>query len=159
MTMEPVLSTLRALDGVLELAPKPGSEHPELSWGDHFFYYSPTGEVPLNRQPYATIVTKDYPDDSDSRLSEPERWRVNVHVGSGRAAELTGALGVGDVDYAESDAFLPHPLYGDYGWIAVVNPGGKTMSVLTEVLRAAHEADRRRVQRRRAESSGAGAGL
>lgn len=46
---------------------RPGSEHPEISWSDHFFYYAPDGLVPRNRQPYATIVTKNYPDDVQSR--------------------------------------------------------------------------------------------
>jgi hypothetical protein len=31
MSMEQILSALRSFDGVLELAPQPGSEHPEIS--------------------------------------------------------------------------------------------------------------------------------
>lgn len=150
--MESILSTLRTFDGVLELAPSNGSEHPEISWGDHFFYYSPTGEVPRNRQPYATIITKDYPDDSMSQLDGPGRWRVNVHVGAEHAAALIGSTAednIGDVDLAESDVFLPHPLYGPYGWVAVVNPGTRTLARLLAMLQAAHDADRRRVERRR----------
>jgi hypothetical protein len=73
MTMERILSALRTYVGVLELAPTAGSEHPQISWGDFFFYYAPDGEVPRNRQPYATIVTKDYPDDAGSRLDAPDR--------------------------------------------------------------------------------------
>jgi len=61
-----ILDEIRRHDGVLELAPGPGSEYPEISWGDHYFYFAPDGVVPQNRQPYATIITKDYPDDAAS---------------------------------------------------------------------------------------------
>lgn len=71
MTMEQILAQIRSFSGVLELAPQDGSGLPEISWGDHFFYYAPDGEIPHKRQPYATIVTKNYPNDGDSRLDEP----------------------------------------------------------------------------------------
>lgn len=71
-------------------------------------------------QPFATIVTKDYPDDTASRLDEPGRWRLNVHVGRARLAEL-----VGDEprDPAAVDTFVRHPVHGDQGWVSVVVPG------------------------------------
>ncbi|TBN56892.1 hypothetical protein EYE40_05465 [Glaciihabitans arcticus] len=141
--MDEILAVLRSLPGVLELAPVAGSEHPEISWGDHFFYYAPDGEVPTNRQPYATFVTKDYPDDASSQLSAPGRWRLNIHVGP----ELLASL-VSSADPSEPDAFFPHPLYGDYGWVAVVNPGPVTMPRALDALREAHAADQRRVERR-----------
>jgi len=59
MSLDQILSELRSFDGVLELAPEAGSDHPEISWGDYFFYYGPDGRIPRNRQPYATIVTKE----------------------------------------------------------------------------------------------------
>jgi len=143
--MDEILAALRSFDGVLELAPVAGSEHPEISWGDHFFYYAPDGEVPTNRQPYATIVSKDYPDDASSQLSAPGRWRLNIHVGSSLLATLVSPGEPSDVD-----VFLPHPLYGDYGWVAVVNPGPATTARALDALRSAHEDDRRRVERRQA---------
>lgn len=154
MTMEQILAEIRSFDGVLELAPQEGSGHPEISWGDRFFYYAPDGEVPHNRQPYATIVTKNYPNDEDSRLDEPGRWRVNVHAGSQLFTELLGypprSVDPSTIDFAEADVFMPHPLYGSLGWVAVVEPGERTTPRLLEVLRDAHLADRRRVERRNA---------
>lgn len=149
MTMERILAEVRGFDGVLELAPQSGSEFPEISWGDHFFYYAPDGLVPTNRQPYATIVTKDYPDDVASRLDDPARWRLNIHVGAQATAELTGGATTG---YDAEDVFLPHPLYGDYGWVCVVNPGPATLDRALAALRDAHADDRRRVERRQASS-------
>lgn len=152
MTMQEILAELRTYDGLLELAPQPGSRHPELAWGDYFFYYAPDGVVPRNRQPYATIVTQDYPDDAKSRLDDDDRWRLNIHVGPAVFAELLGyppeqSDGVG-VDYSITDAFLPHPLYGAYGWVCVVNPARVTTPRVLETLRVAHQDDRRRVERR-----------
>ena len=150
--MEQILSELRTYDGILELAPESGSEYPEISWGDHFFYYAPEGHVPDNRQPYATIVTKDYPDDEASRLNAADRWRLNIHVGSQVFTDLLGyppeEIDNSGIDYSAQDAFNPHPLYGAYGWVCIVNPAGATMNAVLQALRGAHLADQRRVQRR-----------
>lgn len=101
-------------------------------------------------QPYATIVTKDYPDNEQSALNPAGRWRVNVHVGLSRSATLTGGT-PGDItasDFRAADVFLPHPVFGALGWIAVVNPGPQTESTVVELLRAAHGEARRRMDRR-----------
>lgn len=151
--MQRILSEVRGYAGLLELAPPTGSEYPEVSWGDHFFYYAPDGEVPRNRQPYATIVTKDYPGDAESRLGAPDRWRLNVNVGRTGFAETLGyathEIDLSTVDLGATDVFIPHPLYGAYGWLAVVNPAGSTTKAALEALREAHIADRQRVERRR----------
>ncbi|WGW13714.1 DUF6194 family protein [Saxibacter everestensis] len=156
MSMEQILSEIRTYDGLLELAPLPGSEHPEISWGDFYFYYAPDRRVPRNRQPYATIVTNDYPGDTQSRLGVDDRWRLNIHVGSQVFTELLGypseEIEESGADYGTTDAFLPHPLYGAYGWVCVVNPGGATINRALEALRGAHLADRRRVERRQSRS-------
>lgn len=150
--MERILTTVRGFDGVLELAPQPGSDYPPISWGDHFFYFAPDGQVPGNRQPYATIVTKDYPDDTRSRLDDAGRWRVNIHVGTALFTEILGSppaeIDGTAVDVSEVDVFVPHPLYGAFGWVSVVVPGPRTTARVLESLRVAHDADRRRVERR-----------
>ena len=150
--MEQILSEVRSYVGVLELAPQEGSEHPAISWGDYFFYYAADHVVPRNRQPYATIITKDYPDDASSQLDAPDRWRLNIHVGPLLFTELVGftpdSLEESEVDFSTTDVFLPHPLYGAYGWISIVNPGPSTIARALEVLREAHRADQRRVERR-----------
>jgi hypothetical protein len=152
MSIDRILSEVRTYDGLLELAPEPGSEHPEVSWGDHFFYYAPDGRLPRNRQPYATIVTKDYPDDAHSRLDDAGRWRLNVHVGRQAFTALVGYppddIEGSDVDYGAEDVFNPHPLYGAYGWVSIVNPGTATLGRALEALRDAHRADRLRADRR-----------
>lgn len=152
MTMEQILAEVRSYVGVLELAPSRGSEHPAISWGDHFFYFAPDHIIPRNRQPYATIITKDYPDDTSSRLGAPERWRLNIHVGLQVFTELVGypaeSIAKSVVDFSKTDVFLPHPLYGTHGWVSIVNPGASTTARALEALHQAHLADQRRVERR-----------
>lgn len=148
--MEQLLETVRDFDGVLELAPAEGSEFPEIAWGDHFFYFAPAGEIPDRVQPYATIVTKNYPDDALSNLDPAGRWRVNIHVGIARFTELTGEnpRRAPSRDLSEADVILPHPVYGALGWIAVVNPSDQTTPTVIALLREAHENAKRRASRR-----------
>lgn len=148
--MEQILDVVRSLDGVLVLAPEEGSEYPETAWGDFFFCYAPEGQVPHNRQPFATIVTKNYPGDAQSDLDHPGRWRVNIHVGRARFQQLTGQSprSFAPQDFAATDVFMPHPVYGAFGWLAVVNPGERTLQTVLGLLGDAHADDRRRATRR-----------
>ncbi|MGW2093455.1 DUF6194 family protein [Promicromonospora sukumoe] len=145
-TIEQIIAAVRELDGALVVAPAVGDPAvPELAWGDAFFYYAPDGEMPRNVQPYGTIVTKNYPDDTASDLDPVGRWRVNIHVGRARLAELTGAA---SPEPATADVVGPHPVYGPAGWIAVVNPGPATGETVLALLRDAHEAACARYERR-----------
>lgn len=145
--MEQLLKTIRDFEGVLELAPTEGS--PEIAWGDHFFYFAPDGKIP-RVQPYATIVTKDYPGDTLSNLDPVGRWRVNIHVGKAKFTELTGETPrrAAPRNFSEADVILPHPVYGALGWIAVVNPSDQTTSTVVALLREAHENAKQRASRR-----------
>lgn len=149
--MEQITATVRGFDGALVLVPEPGGDFPELAWGDAFFFYAPDGRPPKNTQPYGTIVTKDYPDDTASDLDPPGRWRVNIHVGRAAFRELTEeeprALSR-PRDYAAADRLLPHPVYGALGWVSVVNPGARTTDTVLRLLRDAHDAARERSARR-----------
>ncbi|MGF0118190.1 DUF6194 family protein [Promicromonospora sp. Marseille-Q5078] len=147
-SMDQIIATVRAFDGVLVLEPGPGDGAPEIAWGDAFFSYAPDGQVPTTGQPYGTIVTKNYPEDDTCDLDRPDRWRVNVHVGRDRLRELVEDRGPEDA--VVPDALLPHPVYGGLGWVCVVNPAGRTSSTVLDLLREAHDAARARYERRRA---------
>ncbi len=84
--MDEIIGYVSGLDGVLALRPQPGDGTPEIAWGDTFFYYSPDGTVPAKVQPFATIVTKDYPDDVTSRLDRPGFFRLNIGLTKTSAA-------------------------------------------------------------------------
>lgn len=145
MQMHEIISHVRSLEGALVVEPDENGPYPRLAWGDAFFYYAPDGVMPERTQPYGTIVTKDYPDDTASRLDAPDRFRVNIHAGRERVASLAAP----DADPAESDVFALHPVYGDAGWISVVNPGVRTADAVLLMLDEAHEAARARAARRR----------
>ncbi len=150
MSMDQLLETIRRFDGVLELAPTADSPFPEIAWGDHFFYFAPDGQVPEREQPYATIVTKNYPDDILCDLDQPDRWRLNVHVGRVAYIELLGTdprVEPTAVDFTAVDTVLPHPVYRAQGWISIVNPAARTQALAVDLLGRAHDAARRRAYR------------
>lgn len=149
--MQQIIAAVREFEGALVVAPGPGSGAPEIAWGDAFFYYAPGGRMPERTQPYGTIVTKDYPDDTASELDRTHRWRVNIHVDRVTFRELTGEDPRGLMlprDHAEADRVMPHPLYGALGWVAVVDPGESTTRLVLDALREAHKAARDRARRR-----------
>ncbi|MFD4555217.1 DUF6194 family protein [Streptomyces sp. NPDC058469] len=150
--MEQIIATVRDFTGALVVVPEPGGAFPELAWGDAFFYYAPDGRLPQSVQPYGTVVTKNYPDDTASDLDPPGRWRVNIHVGRTAFHELTGEQQPHSLDrtrdFTAADSVLPHPVYGALGWICVVNPGEKTRELVVELLRGAHDDARARFARR-----------
>jgi hypothetical protein len=144
MEMQEIIETVRGFDGALVVTPKEGSDFPALSWGDAYFYHAPDGRMPERTQPYGTIITKDYPDDTASALDAPGRFRVNIHVGRERADALVPS----DPAPTEADVFRRHPLYGAAGWVCVIDPAERTEDAVLDLLREAHESARQRAQRR-----------
>ncbi|SFI88198.1 DUF6194 family protein [Amycolatopsis sacchari] len=141
MGITEIIEFVGGLDGVLTLQPGPGDGSPEISWGDAFFYYAPDGVVPKT-QPFATIVTKDYPGDETSRLNRPGAFRVNLFAGKEIFTEWTART-----PQDAEDAVIAHPVYARQGWLAVVNPGPRTETTVRDLLRAAHDLARSRQRR------------
>lgn len=151
MSMDQLLQTIRRFDGVFELAPTANSPFPEIAWGDHFCYFAPNAQVPQREQPYATIITKNYPDDTLCDLDRPGRWRLNIHVERSTFIEVVGAdprVTPTAVDFTAVDTVLPHPVYRTQGWISIINPGTRTLALAVSLLGGAHDAARRRANRR-----------
>jgi len=152
MSIDEIIEFLEGWGGVLSLRPGPGDGSPEIAWGDVFFYYAPRGTVGSTAQPFATVVTKDYPDDSGSRLSRDGAFRLNVNAGKEVFIRWTGhdprEHAPGGVDPSVPDTVMAHPVYGSLGWLAVVNPGERTAEPVRELLRTAHGLARERHQRR-----------
>ncbi len=156
MQIDEITAFIEDLGGVLTLRPAAGDGSPEISWGDLFFYYAPDGVLPTS-QPFATIVTKDYPDDRVSRLDRPGAFRLNVAAGSAEFRRWTGR-GPREptreqVDPSKADVVFAHPVYGELGWLAVVDPGPRMETPVRELLRTAHGRARARSERRSAATS------
>jgi uncharacterized protein DUF6194 len=152
MTEAEIISFIDGLASVLTVRPAPGDGSPEISWGDSFFYYAPDGIVPTTAQPFATVVTKDYPGDASSRLDRTDAFRVNVAAGKEAFARWTGHAPrdavTGETVAGADDAVMAHPVYGTLGWLAVANPGPRTEAAVRELLRTAYELARSRYERR-----------
>ncbi|MFE4456319.1 DUF6194 family protein [Nocardia tengchongensis] len=142
MEIEEIIEYIESLDGVLTLAPGPGSGYPETAWGDKFFYYAPDGQVPTRTQPFATIVTKDYPDDATSQLNRPGIFRLNISVGRDAFIAQLGHTPRETADHpldpAASDSLFAHPIYAGAGWLSVINPHTTTPAV-KKLLALAHD--------------------
>ncbi|MFE4594682.1 DUF6194 family protein [Streptomyces laurentii] len=152
MTKDEIISFVSGLDGVLTLTPRPGDGTPEISWGDTFFSYAPDGTAPPAGQPFATIVTKNYPGDETSRLDRPGTFRVNIAAGKEAFCRHTGHTprepAPATSDPGATDTVTAHPLYAAAAWLAVVNPGERTEAATRDLLRTAHRLARARHDRR-----------
>jgi hypothetical protein len=148
--MDDIIDHARTLDGVLILQPRPGDPSPEISWGDAFIYYAPDGAVPAT-QPFATIVTKDYPGEPASGLDQPGTFRLNIAAPRAEFERIVGSsprdATHADHDVRARDTWFPHPVYGRAGWLCVINPDTRLPEAL-RLLDAAHQAARDRQQRR-----------
>lgn len=138
MTIEEIHAYVESLGKVLTLRPGPGDGSPDVVWGDLFFYYAPDGVVPRG-QPFATIVTKDYPGEPSSRLGHGV-FRLSIAAGRRSQPSCT--------DPTRRDEVLPHPVYRRHGWVCIVRPGPHTEDELRLLLRQAHDAAERRWSRR-----------
>lgn len=147
MDIDEIIALVSSWEATVVLTPGPGSGAPEIAWGDVFFSYSPDGTAP-RAQPFATIVTKDYPDDQTSGLDRPGVFRVNIATRRSAVTALTSAEHTGPPEPDELDRLLPHPVYGPLGWVAVLNPGPRTSAAVRDLLRGSYEAARDRHRRR-----------
>ena len=130
---------------MLTLRPGPGDGSPEISWGDVFLYVAPDGRIPAG-QPFATIITKDYPGEPSAGLDHPGSFRVNI--AGGRRGRPSAPHADAAPDPSTPDQVLPHPAYAEQGWVAVVNPGERTREQVLALLQTAHGAALTRWRRR-----------
>lgn len=151
MEIDDVIRHLEGLGDVAVQRAAEGDGSPEIAWGDVFVYYSPDGTIPA-AQPFATVVTKDYPGEPSSGLDREGSFRVNVHAGSEEFERRTGHsprdTPADAPDPATRDVVLAHPTYGAHGWLAVVDPGADTEDDVRDLLTSAHAQARARFERR-----------
>lgn len=138
MTTDEIKAFVEELSGVLTLSPQEGDGTPEIAWGDLFFSYAPDGVLPPG-QPFATVVTKDYPGEPASGLGAGI-FRVNVDAG--RRGQQPPP------DPARRDAVIPHPVHASLGWVSVVDPGPRADAELRTLLIESHRSAARRWHRR-----------
>jgi Family of unknown function (DUF6194) len=112
---------------------------PEVAWGDTFFIYDPDRNLEGSRRfPFATIVTKDYGDfDDASNLDRSGVFRLNIGLSRETCASLFEAGA--EHDFTALDQLMPHPVYGQYHWVCVLNPSDATFERLKPLLQEAYE--------------------
>jgi hypothetical protein len=158
-----IIAFVTSLPGAVAETASARTGAPEVAWGDTFFFHDPDGDTPAaRRMPFATIVTKDYDGfDTASDLNRPGVFRLNIAVGRAVFEELIGypfaehATRSADVDYTAVDTLIPHPVYAAQSWVAVLNPGENTASLVRSLLIGAPARAVRAYERRTARGEGA----
>ncbi|MET0715447.1 MAG: DUF6194 family protein [Mycetocola sp.] len=155
MSEEAILAFGRTLPGVVVDTVGAGSAAPEIAWGDSFFYYDPDDDERNRMHPFSTIVTKDYTGfDEASDLDRPGIFRLNIAVGRAAFLDLFGhepeehATHTGEFDYTQLDVLLPHPIYAAQGWVAILNPGERTLKAAKTLIADARDLAAKRYDRR-----------
>jgi len=105
-----------------------GDGSPEIAWGDTFAWCRrPDGTIP--KMPFATLVTKDYTGfDEESRLNRGGLFRLNMELGRQQFEETFGFTPDlcdshrARFDFAATNTFFPHPVYGKSSWACIINP-------------------------------------
>ena len=150
VTEEDVIQLFTDLPSVVAVTAADGDGSPEVAWGDTFVHYEPDGRGD-RMFPFATIVIKDYRGfDTASELDRAGVYRVNLAVGRAAFEEILGyppaafAEHAGDVDFAELDQLMPHPVYGKQAWISVVVPGDRTAGRMHYLVTTAYQREQRR---------------
>ena len=88
--------------------------------GDLFAIHDPDGDYEQRpRQGWATVVTSDAYD-AASDLNRPGIYRLNIGLAKARFQELIDPAAVHDL--TATDVVMPHPVYGGYHWVCVLNP-------------------------------------
>lgn len=103
--------------------------------GDLFAIYDPDRDYERRpRQGWATVVTSDA-HDTASDLGRPGVYRLNIGLTRGRFRELVDPSA--DHDWTALDVLAPHPVYGGYHWVCVLNPD-RTWPAVRGLLGEAH---------------------
>ena len=104
--------------------------NPISAWGERSYFVNP--EQKLKRGSYfATIKSKDGANDKASNLNRPGVFRLNIGLTPEKYTEIfslrpsrpsKGGVIIGNYDFQAINTFIPHPVYGWMGWIAINNP-------------------------------------
>lgn len=140
MTQNDIRQYLDSNTSVLTQVASAESGNPEISWGDSFFYVLNSDGSP-SKMPFATIITKDYDGfDINSKLNRGGLFRLNIEVGKEKFEEIFG-IATAQIkenlflfDVASIDSFFPHPVYGAYGWISIINPSNESANTIKNLL-------------------------
>ena len=157
MTEDELIRQLIGLPGVIATTASQENGAPEVAWGDSFFFYDPDNSIPADRRfPFATIVTKDYPDfDTASNLDRPGVYRLNLAVGRARFEQLFGfppaefATHRNGFDFTVLDQVIPHPIYAKQGWVSILIPGEHAKAQASALITHAYQRAKDRYKPRR----------
>ena len=121
--------------------------NPVNSWGERSYFVNP--EMKLKRGSYfATVKSKDGENDRASHLNRPRVFRFNIGLTTDKYEEMfgirpprppKGGAIEGNFNFQALNVFMPHPVYGWLGWIAINNPNADNFAKSHEYLDIAYK--------------------
>jgi len=119
---------------------------PADSWGERAFFVNPGRLLPRGVY-FATVKTRDGPNDAASNLSRDGVWRLSLGLprplylerfGPPPRRPAKGRTVDGSWDFEALDRLEPHPIYAWMGWAAVLSPRSADAHDLPALIEAAH---------------------
>ena len=131
------------------IAGLPAVEQTE-AYGYRFFFVGSERMLP-----FATMASNDSEYDNKSNLDREGVYRVNIGVSKESFDRLVGHISVADCDFAQLNAFLPHPDYAKQHFLCILAPTGDQLRRTQALLEEAHGiAVRRQARKGQAKPSG-----
>ncbi|MDX2140680.1 MAG: DUF6194 family protein [Chloroflexota bacterium] len=119
----------------------------EENFGYQFFFVGND-----HRLPFVTIANSDNEYDSVSKLDRDGIFRINIGVSRQTFDSLVGHQSSEAVDYAQLDAFLPHPEYAKQNWVCILKPSGGNIEATKNLIIEAHSIAAARLSRKARDS-------
>ena len=130
------------------------------TWGETSLFYNP-GQRFSRGVYFATVKTKDGPNDKGSNLDRDGVFRLNLGLDKVDFLSLFGPPpsrpGKGETiegpwDFATLNQIMPHPIYGWMSWIAVLNPDEAVFSDLLLLAERSYSKAKRQFDQRLAKA-------
>jgi len=115
--------------------------------GNHFFFYDPQKNIPVDhRFPFVTLTTSDKYDQF-SNLNRDGVYRLNIGLRKETFKSLFPTEPA-NVDYSASNQIMPHPVYAKMYWVCILNPSDATFEQVRPLLVEAYEQAKARIDRK-----------
>ncbi|WP_353616059.1 DUF6194 family protein [Bacillus sp. AFS055030] len=102
-----------------------------------------------HRLPFVTIAKSDNDFDNVSNLERNGVFRINIGISKETYNKLNIYQLEGDIDYSLLNVFLPHPHYAKQHFICILNPKGKNLEKVKQLIEEAHSIAEGRLQQKK----------
>jgi hypothetical protein len=126
------------------------------AYGETTFFYNPMMRLPSGVY-FTTLKEADGPRDRSSNLSREGVFRLSFKplistykdlFGKRPHRPRKGEVVDLDLDFAELNTFLPHPIYAWMGWMMILNPSDSNLESVIKLLNESYGQARDKFEKR-----------